>query len=226
MFPPRPCPPKSLLHVEDDVLWGRAVKQMVNGRREVSHIGTAATAAQGLALCRARQPDLAVLALELPDADGFDLALTLANLPRPPRVLLLTVKTDEVTLFRASYAYIAGMIWKTGQVRVTLHCAIREVLAGRRYFPTDVREAMRTIRTDPTAFFKILSSRELSLLPLLCQGSSDSQIAAQTDLCPVTIRSHRQHIMAKLDLHRTADLIRWAAEKGFVDFLRPKRAHF
>ena len=45
MFPPRPCPPKSLLHVEDDVLWGRAVKQMVNGRREVSHIGTAATAA-------------------------------------------------------------------------------------------------------------------------------------------------------------------------------------
>jgi hypothetical protein len=48
MFPPRPCPPKSLLHVEDDVLWGRAVKQMVNGRREVSHIGTAATAAQGL----------------------------------------------------------------------------------------------------------------------------------------------------------------------------------
>jgi hypothetical protein len=32
--------------------------------------------------------------------------------------------------------------------------------------------------------------------------------------------------MAKLDLHRTADLIRWSAEKGFVDFLRPKRAHF
>jgi DNA-binding NarL/FixJ family response regulator len=219
-------PQKSLLHVEDDILWGRAVKQAVTGSRGVCHLGTAATAAQGLALCRAHQPDLAVLALGLPDADGFDLALTLANLPRPPRVLLLTVRTDEVTLFRASYAYIAGMVWKTGQIRDTLRCAIREVLAGRRYFPADVREAMRTIRTDPTAFFKILSSRELSLLPLLCQAFTDDQIAAQTDLCPATVRSHRQHIMAKLDLHRTADLIRWAAGKGFVDFLRPRRAHF
>lgn len=224
MFPPRIHPLKSLLHVEDDVLWGRAVRQMLRGSREVAHVGTAATAAQALALCRDRQPDLAVLALELPDADGFDLALTLANLPQPPRVLLLTVKADEVTLFRASYAYIAGMIWKTGRVRDALHCAIREVLAGRRYFPDDVRAAMRTIRTDPTAFFKILSGRELSLLPLLCQGFTDDQIAAQTGLCPATLRSHRQHIMAKLDLHRTADLIRWAAEKGFVDFLRPKRA--
>jgi DNA-binding NarL/FixJ family response regulator len=219
-------PQKSLLHIEDDVLWGRAVKQLVHGSRDVAHVGTAATAAQGLALCRAQQPDLAVLALELPDADGFDLALTLANLPRPPRVVLLTVKADEVTLFRASYAYIAGMVWKTGQVQDTLRCAIREVLAGRRYFPADVREAMRTIRTDPTAFFKILSGRELALLPLLCQGFTDDQIAAQTALCPATVKSHRQHIMAKLDLHRTADLIRWAAEKGFVDFLRPRRAHF
>jgi DNA-binding NarL/FixJ family response regulator len=224
MLSPRCHPQKSLLHIEDDVLWGRAVKQMMNGSREVCHVGTAATAAQGLALCRAHQPDLAVLALELPDADGFDLALTLANLPRPPRVLLLTVRADEVTLFRASYAYIAGMIWKTGPVQATLRCAIREVLAGRRYFPADVREAMRMIRTDPTAFFKILSSRELSMLPLLCQKFTDSQVATQTGLCPATVKSHRQHIMAKLDLHRTADLIRWAAEKGFVDFLRSRQA--
>ena len=222
MLSSRLHPQKSLLHIEDDVLWGQAVKQLLHRCRDVCHVGTAATAAQGLALCRIHQPDLAVLALELPDADGFDLALTLVNLPQPPRILLLTAKADQVTLFRAGYAYIAGLIWKTGQVHDTLRCAVREVLAGRRYFPAEVREAMRTIRTDPAAFFKILSSRELALLPLLCQGSTDDQIATQTGLCPATVKSHRQHIMTKLDLHRTADLVRWAAEKGFVDFLRPR----
>jgi len=79
---------------------------------------------------------------------------------------------------------------------------------------------MRATRTDPTAFFKILSGRELSMLPLLCQGLTDQQIGEQNSLCPATVKSHRQHIMAKLDLHRTADLIRWAAEKGFVDCSR------
>ena len=212
---------KSLLHVDDDVLWGRAVKQMVNPWQEVCHIGTATSAQAGIALCRTHQPDLALLDLALPDADGFDLALTLANLPRPPRILLLTMKADAVTLFRAGYAYIAGMIWKTGRVQETLRCAIREILAGRRYFSEDVRQAMRATRTDPTAFFKILSGRELSVLPLLCQGLTDRQIGEQNGLCPATVKSHRQHIMAKLDLHRTTDVIRWAAEKGFVDFSRP-----
>jgi len=212
---------KSLLHIDDDALWGRTVQQMAHTWREVCHVGTATSARAGLDLCRSRQPDLAVLGLTLPDADGFDLALTLANFPRPPRILVLTVKTDAVTLFRAGYAYIAGLVWKTGQVHETLYCAIREILAGRRYFPEDVRQAMRATRTDPTAFFKILSSRELTLLPLLCRGLTDCQIGEQKGLCPATVKSHRQHIMTKLDLHRTTDLIRWAAEKGFVDFSRP-----
>jgi DNA-binding NarL/FixJ family response regulator len=226
MTPSNDCSRKSLLHIEDDVLWGRAVKQMVNTWQEVCHVGTATSAEAGIALCRTHQPDLALLGLELPDADGFDLALTLANFPRPPRILLLTVKADAVTLFRAGFAYIAGMVWKTGSIHDTLRCAVREILAGRRYFPENVRQAMRATRTDPAAFFKILSSRELSMLPLLCQGFTDVQIAEQNGLCPATIKSHRQHIMAKLNLHRTSDLIRWAAEKGFVDFSRPGRVRF
>jgi len=216
---------KSLLHVEDDIGWGRTVKQMVNTWQEVCHVGTATSAQAGIALCRTHQPDVALLGLTLPDADGFDLALTLANFPRPPRILVLTMKADAVTLFRAGYAYIAGMVWKTGQVQETLRCAVREILAGRRYFPEDVRQAMRATRTDPAAFFKILSGRELSMLPLFCQGLTDQQIGEQNGLCPATVKSHRQHIMTKLDLHRTADLIRWAAEKGFVGCARPGPVH-
>ena len=212
---------KALLHIEGDLQWGRSVKRMVSTWPEVCHVGTATSAEAGIALCRAHQPDLALLGLELPDADGFDLALTLANLPRPPRILLLTVKSDAVTLFRAGYAYIAGMVWKSDPLHDTLRCAVREILAGRRYFAEDVRQAMRSTRTDPAAFFKILSSRELAMLPLLCRGFTDGQIAEQSGLRPATVKSHRQHIMSKLDLHQTADLIRWAAEKGFAGFARP-----
>jgi DNA-binding NarL/FixJ family response regulator len=216
---------KSLLHVEDDLGWGHDVKRMVNSWHEVCHVGTATSAQAAIALCRSQQPDVALLGLTLPDADGFDLALSLANLPRPPRILVFTMKKDAVTLFRAGYAYIAGMVWKTGQVQDTLRCAVREILAGRRYFPEDVREAMRATRTDPAAFFKILSGRELSMLPLLCEGLTDQQIGERNGLRPATVKSHRQHIMTKLDLHRTTDLIRWASEKGFVGRSRHEQVH-
>jgi DNA-binding NarL/FixJ family response regulator len=220
MIESHPHSRKSLLHIEDDLLWGRAVKRMVNTWQEVCHVGTATSARAGIALCRTHQPDLALLDLELPDADGFDLALTLANFPRPPRILLFTVRADALTLFRAGCASIAGMVWKADPVNDTLRCAVREIMAGRRYFPEDVRQAMRATRTDPAAFFKILSSRELSMLPLLCRGHTDGQIAGQNGLCPATVKSHRQHIMSKLNLHCTADLIRWAEEKGFVEAAR------
>ncbi len=209
------CSRKSLLHVDGDIQWGRSVRQMVQSWKEVRHLGTATSARAGIALCRAHQPNLVLLDLTLPDADGFDLALALANLPRPPRVLLLTPRSDALTLFRAGCASISGMVWKRGSVRETLRFAVREVLAGRRYFPDDIREAMRATRTDPAAFFKILSCRELALLPLLSHGLTDEQIGERNGSCPATVKSHRQHIMTKLGLHRTVDLIQWATEKGF-----------
>jgi two-component system, LuxR family, secretion system response regulator SsrB len=213
---------RSLLHIEGDALWGMAVKRMINAWREVRYIEVATTAAKGLELCQVHQPDIVLLDLQLPDADGFEVVMVLASRPSPPRVLLLTVKSDEATLYRAHHAPIAGMVWKGCHIHDTLRHAIGEALAGRKYFPADVRDAMRLVRSDPAAFFKILSERELSLLPLLSQGCPDGQIAVQTGLSPATVKSHRQHIMSKLDLHRTADLIRWAAAKGFVDFLRPR----
>ena len=87
--PPRDYSRKSLLHVEDDALWGQTVQQMASTWQDVCHVGTATSAQAGIALCRTHQPDLALLGLTLPDADGFDLALTLANFPRPPRMIEL-----------------------------------------------------------------------------------------------------------------------------------------
>jgi two-component system secretion response regulator SsrB len=215
-------PSPTLFHIEDDPVWGHAVQTMIRGWQEVRHVGVATTAAEGLACCRLHQPNLVLLELQLPDADGFDLAVALAGLSCAPRVLALTGRADEATLFRVGRANIAAMVWKAGPIRETLRCAVGEVLAGRRYFPADVRAAIRSIRCRPNAFFKILSERELSLLPMLCQGAADSDLALRTGLSPATVKSHRQHIMTKLDLHRAADLIRWAAEKGFVEFRQPR----
>jgi DNA-binding NarL/FixJ family response regulator len=220
---PTSFPSSSLLHIDHDPIWGLAVQRIVHGWPEVRHAGLAASATEGIARCRAACPDLVLLELRLPDADGFEVVSTLAGLSRPPRILLLTGKSDDATLYRLTRLPVSGMVWKTGEIPAVLRKAVEEVLAGRRFFPADVREALRTIRCDPSAFFKILSERELTMLPQLCLGFTDAQIARRAGLSPATVKSHRQHIMSKLDLHRAADLVRWAAEKGFVDFLPVRR---
>jgi DNA-binding NarL/FixJ family response regulator len=213
-----PLEPPSVLHIDPDPIWGLAVQRMIDRWPEVRHAGRAASAAEGLARCRAGLPDLVLLELRLPDADGFEVVDALAGgLSRPPRILLLTARSDDATLYRLTRLPVAGMVWKTAEIRDLLRAGIGEALAGRRFFPADVRAALRAVRCNPDAFFKILSERELAMLPLLCLGSPDTRIAQQTGLSPATVKSHRQHIMSKLNLHRAADLVRWAAEKGFID---------
>ena len=59
----------------------------------------------------------------------------------------------------------------------------------------------------------------------MCGGSvgkdDDAEVAVRKGISMATVHSHRQRIMAKLDLHRTAELMRWAAEKGFVHVALP-----
>lgn len=206
----------SLLHVEDDSLWQTSVAGVLRELPEVKSCVTVATANAALEHVRNFRPDLVLLDVVLTDGDGLQLARELAALPAPPRILLLSVRRDDAVLQAAHESYVAALLWKSNDVLTLLPDAIRTVAAGGRYFPAEVREALRKFRSDPAAYFKILSDRELELLPLLGNGLSDEEAAAQLGLKSSTVKTHRLSILAKLNLPSTARLIHWAIQRGFV----------
>lgn len=212
----------SILHIEDDPLWGEAVRLIVESSSRSIDYRRGTTGAEGIRLAQERPPEIVLLDLRLPDADGFATAAELLRPAARPRIVLLSVRNDEAALLRIMrQPQIAGMIWKGEDVGKHLPAAIAEVRGGRRYDSPEIRAALRRLRADPQAFFKILSDREIGLLPGLGRGQTDEEIAARAGLSALTVKSHRQHIMAKLGLHRTPDLIHWAIRHGFVE---PTRA--
>ena len=62
----------------------------------------------------------------------------------------------------------------------------------------------------------MLTDHEVGLLCFLGRGETDMEIAVRLGLSQLTVKWHRRHIMAKLGLNRTVDLMRWARDKGFV----------
>ncbi|OHE88798.1 MAG: hypothetical protein A3G75_01835 [Verrucomicrobia bacterium RIFCSPLOWO2_12_FULL_64_8] len=125
------------------------------------------------------------------------------------------VRDDDVVLFRIGTSKLAGLIWKSNCSGGHFHSAFSSVIAGRNYFPQEVDDAVHRLRASPDAFFKILSEREIRLLDDFVVGHSDQEIAAKRGFSPETVHSHRQHIMAKLGLHPTLDLVEWAKDRGF-----------
>lgn len=206
-----------ILHVEDDPLWRSLIAQLLQAVPGVRQCVQCATGADGLKSAQSHQPDIVLLDLRLPDADGFVVAAELGRSQLHLPIILLSARLDEAALVNATQPHIAGLIWKSTEVDSQLPRAIEEVTAGRKYYPPLVRESLRRLRTDPRAFFKILSDREIELLPLFGLGLTDQEIADRSGPSPLTIKSHRQHIMAKLGLHRTPELIYWAIKRGFVE---------
>ena len=94
--------------------------------------------------------------------------------------------------------------------------APRPFLAGRRYLSSAVQRLRANLRADPAAFDKILSDREQAVLRLVGEGLDNDAVAARLKISPSTAKNHRLNIMAKLDLHSTPQLIRYAIEKGFT----------
>jgi two-component system response regulator NreC len=206
----------TVLHIEDDSLWQSAVSAALGGINGIGRVARATDRASALVQLDQLRPDLVLLDLMLPDADGMAFALELAQTRHQTRILILSVRRDPVVLHTAHTAQIAGLLWKTADVFTELPAAVTTVLAGGRYYPAEVRAALRRFRADPQAFFKILSPRELGLMPYFGRGWADDEIARAVGLSDQTVRSHRHHIMRKLDLPSAARLTHWAIQAGFA----------
>jgi len=179
-------------------------------------VAGAQNASAGLALCRTEQPELVILDLALPDRDGLDLLEELFAVSRLTKVIGISGYCDEFTMYRVLNSNLHGFVDKKGQTLDQLSAAIHTVLAGERYFSPTADKARLLLRNDPLAFNKILSEREQQLLALFGRGLSNEEIAAEVNLSELTVRNHRCRTMAKLGLRTSAELIRYALEKGFI----------
>ena len=172
----------------------------------------------GLDLAREQRPELVLLDLKLPDMSGLQVAHALAVLRPAPRVLVLTATASEAVLNRVLYSPVHGFVLKTTGNADELVQAVHRLLSGETYFSRPVLAAMTAARAHPEHFSKILSTREVDLLPFFGYGWVNERISRHTGLSVATVRTHHQHILNKLGLHSREELMRWAMKKGFVDF--------
>lgn len=207
----------TLLHIEPDLAAAEFARGQIIRLPNLRYLGAVTTGARGMIACRNLEPDLVLLELQLRDMDGIKFVEDLTRLPKAPRVILFTMRSDDFMLYFSQFQAISGIVWKTQGGLSELLMAITEVIADRTFFPPEYKIAMHHLRTQTDAFFKLLSNREQKLIPYLGRGETDEENAQHFGVKPGTVHAQRQSIMNKLNLHRQTEVMRWAIEKGFVD---------
>jgi DNA-binding NarL/FixJ family response regulator len=166
--------------------------------------------------------DLAIVDLQLPDGNAMDWVLQWVGRNDDQRVLVLTASDEDYILYRALNSKVQGFVHKNDDT-ATLLMGIKAVLKDGLFFSESMKKMRARMGSDPNFFSKVLSEREQEVLAHFGKGLRNAEVGQlmSPPLSPTTIQDYRRRIMAKLGLHREADLIRYANSKGFSRINKP-----
>ena len=221
----------SLLVVDDHPLVIEGVQSLLGGQEEVQIRGKAQSLAEARAYLdkHASEIQVALIDIRLQDGLGIDLTREIREKYPHIQVIALTMYDSEAYLEAILKAGARGYLLKNTS-REELLKAIKAVLAGRYYFSEGIHDtigqrliaektssAAKSPAAAPESFHpQRLTKRETQILELVAQELNNTQIAAQLNLSPRTVHTHRRAIMQKLGVRNTAGLIRQAIELGLL----------
>jgi DNA-binding NarL/FixJ family response regulator len=222
-------PPISLLVVDDHPLVIEGVRSLLSGQGEVQLVGQAQSLSEARAFLEKHASDIQVVLLDirLQDGLGIDLAREIRQKYPHLQVIALTMYDSEAYLEAIIKAGARGYLLKNTS-RDELVKAIKAVLEGRYYFSEGIHDtigqrlssekAVKTavpVSADTSKSIR-LTKRERQILELVAKELNNVQIAAQLNLSPRTVHTHRRAIMQKLGVRNTAGLIRQAIELSLL----------
>ena len=200
------------------------VRRGLRSLLEEANFAVVAEAADGLEavrLTQEHQPDLLVLDIGMPKLSGIEVAARAQKLDHPPRVIILSMHSDESYILRALAAGARAYLLKDATDEDLLP-AIRAVASGKPFFSPAVatvliEEYMRSLKKRGlTDSYHLLTDREKEVLHLLAEGRTNKEAATLLDVGLSTVETHRANLMQKLNLHNTAEIVLYAVRKGII----------
>ncbi|MFZ5854818.1 MAG: response regulator [Chloroflexota bacterium] len=211
-----------VLVVDDHTLVRAGIVGLLESQPDIEVIGQAGSGREGVEAAVDSGPDVVLMDIAMPGISGLEATREIKARRPEVEVLILTIHDREDYLFQALRAGASGYVLKGADVQDLLS-AVRSASRGEAYlFPSVTKklvlEYLRRARSgEDRETYDGLTDREREILVLISEGKTTPEIAAALFLSPHTVQSHRDHIMAKLNLHSKAALIRYAIEKGLTE---------
>lgn len=201
-----------ILLVDDHTVVRRGLRRILqdeNGMTVVGEVGDGPAAVEAV---RHLSPDLVLMDVSLPGISGIEAARRIRVEAPQTQILMLSMHAEEQYIDQSLLAGAAGYLVKDADDQDVVS-AVRAVAAGGTYFPA--RWSAPRPSTPPSGP-EILSPREREVLAMIGAGRTNREMAALLGISANTIETHRKHIIEKLDLHSTAELVRYALRHGLA----------
>lgn len=216
----------TVLIADDQPLIRAGLAAIVESASDLSVVGQAIDGADAVRQARDLVPDVILMDIRMPGTDGLSATASITTEPGLAAVKILVLTTFELDEYVAGAlrAGASGFLGKDVEPE-ELVTAVRAVADGdqllsasavRSLIEQFVAQPENTPLPAPDPAVSTLTSREREIVGLVGEGLSNDQIAGRLFLSPLTVKTHVQRSMAKLDTRDRAQLVVAAYRNGLV----------
>jgi len=210
--------------VEDHQLVRDGIRSLLTNLPNIEVVAEADCAKTMLNLIEQARPNVLLVDISLPEISGIELAKLITTNHPGIKVIILSMHTEQEFIFNSLRNGAKGYLHKSIS-REELIEAIEQVYNGSEYFSNEVlgiilKSYLRQIKNPERVEEyedKKLTPREMEILRMVAQGYSNQLIADKLFISVRTVESHKNHIMQKLELTTTVDLVKYAIKNGIID---------
>ncbi|MFD0801355.1 response regulator [Streptomonospora algeriensis] len=209
--------------VDDEQLVRSGLRMILDSAEDIEVIGEAGDVDAALELSARLVPDVVLMDIRMPGTDGLTAAASTAQLPRPPKVLVLTTFDLDEYVHRALRAGAVGFLLKDTPPR-DLISAVRTIHEGNAMLAPSITKRMlerfadSASRTAAEAArrLQVLSDRERDVLVAVAGGMSNAEAGRSLGMREATVKAHVSSILAKLGMGNRVQAAILAHDAGWA----------
>jgi DNA-binding NarL/FixJ family response regulator len=213
-----------VLIVDDHAIIRDGLRALLKSAPDIQVVGEAGDGQEAMAVAQRTAPDVVIMDLDMPGVDGTVATAELSRLDAAPKVLVLTMHTEDERLVPLLKAGARGFLSKDC-AECDLLDAIRAVAANEFFVRPAVARilaanAMPHVRSsspdEARRKFELLSARERTVLKRVAEGYSGVEIGRMLDITPKTVDTYKNRIGEKLGFTHRTDYVRFALRLGLL----------
>lgn len=208
-----------IIITDDHQLFRDGIANLLSASPQLEIIAMAENGQEAIKKAKKLKPDIVIMDLSLPIINGVDATRILHNELPETKVLILSMHAEKNYIKEALGAGAFGYLFKDCTYDQLIE-AINTVYLGKKYLSDKITEVLihdyLSKDDEIPDNSQELSERESEILKLFAEGKTTREISVMLFISIKTVGTHKQHILEKLNLKSTSDLIKYAIKKGIV----------
>jgi len=213
-----------VLLVDDHQLLREGLAAMLKDVEHIHVVGSASSGEEAVNMAQSKQPDVILMDIMMKGMSGIEATRWIKEQNPQIKVIIVSMEVNQGLIGEGIKSGIEGYLPKDVD-KNTLVQAINKVNAGEKYFSEDITKIVfesfyqqeATGGKPEPQKNKDLTKRELEVLKEVALGKTNQEVADTLFISIKTVETHKSHILDKLGLKNTAELVKYAIKNEIIE---------